>query len=438
MYLQTLDTEVPNEATGGSTENVIAQIQAEYVVGVAALTGDLESVASAAAILDTGSIEQRQRFMALMIAMNNSDAAMEAELHLTADLLQAERSLNETQTAIQEGLNILASGGSVSEEQRALLLENLGWFGTFLVSNSEAREGVIQESEQKVVTVGILFGIVCFFGVVGCIGLLISLVQIIYSSVQSSMGDSNSNHGIYAEVFAIWLVAFLFLTTAAGVLSFVVSDGNLVVGMMCTITAFFVSLVVLGWAKIRGVSWEEMCRDIGWTRGKGLFREFTIGVYGYAMTLPILVVGILMTLGLALLQTEHLAQSDPFAGAEGAHPIIVDVAHGGFEVRVFLFLLAAVAAPIIEETMFRGVLYRQLRSSTQKFGLLFSIITSVLITSFLFAAIHPQGWIAIPALMSIAIGMNLMREWRGTIIPSMIVHGMSNGIVISILFIFLS
>ena len=85
--------------------------------------------------------------MALMIAINNSDAAMEAELHLTADLLQAERSLNETQTAIQEGLNILASGGSVSEEQRALLLENLGWFGTFLVSNSEAREGVIQESE---------------------------------------------------------------------------------------------------------------------------------------------------------------------------------------------------------------------------------------------------------------------------------------------------
>ena len=145
-----------------------------------------------------------------------------------------------------------------------------------------------------------------------------------------------------------------------------------------------------------------------------------------------------MTLGLALLQTEHLAQSDPFAGAEGAHPIIVDVAHGGFEVRVFLFLLAAVAAPIIEETMFRGVLYRQLRSSTQKFGLLFSIITSVLITSFLFAAIHPQGWIAIPALMSIAIGMNLMRVWSGTIITSMIVHGMSNGIVISILFIFLS
>ena len=57
---------------------------------------------------------------------------------------------------------------------------------------------------------------------------------------------------------------------------------------------------------------------------------------------------------------------------------------------------------------------------------------------FLFAAIHPQGWIAIPALMGIAIGMNLMREWRGTVIPSMVVHGVSNGLVTSMMLIFLS
>ena len=45
----------------------------------------------------------------------------------------------------------------------------------------------------------------------------------------------------------------------------------------------------------------------------------------------------------------------------------------------FILLTAVLiftVVPLIEETMFRGVLYRQLRSSTQKFGLLFSIITS--------------------------------------------------------------
>ena len=87
--------------------------------------------------------------------------------------------------------------------------------------------------------------------------------------------------------------------------------------------------------------------------------------------------------------------------------------------------------------MFRGVLYRQLRSSSNLLGVPLSIILSVLLTSFIFAAIHPQGWIAIPALMGIAIGMNLMREWRGTLLPSMIVHGISNGIVISMLIVFL-
>jgi membrane protease YdiL (CAAX protease family) len=67
-----------------------------------------------------------------------------------------------------------------------------------------------------------------------------------------------------------------------------------------------------------------------------------------------------------------------------------------------------------------------------------NVVVSVLVTSFIFAAIHPQGWVAIPALMGIAVGMNLLREWRGTILPSMIVHGMSNGLVTSMMLIFLS
>jgi hypothetical protein len=103
-----------------------------------------------------------------------------------------------------------------------------------------------------------------------------------------------------------------------------------------------------------------------------------------------------------------------------------------------LFILGAFAAPIVEEIMFRGVLYRQLRSVSVRFGLALSIIVSILVTSFLFAAIHPQGWVAIPALMSIAIGMNVMREWRGSLLPSMIVHGVSNGLIISLMLTFLS
>ena len=155
--------------------------------------------------------------------------------------------------------------------------------------------------------------------------------------------------------------------------------------------------------------------------------------------LPILGVGILLTLFLFLIQHLGSGESDPFSGTSGgSHPIIVDIANGGLSVRILLVVLAAIAAPIIEETMFRGVLYRQLRTTSHRMGIAISIIISVLLTSFLFAAIHPQGWVAIPALMGIAIGMNLMREWRGSLIPSMMVHGLSNGIVITMMLVFLS
>ncbi len=99
-----------------------------------------------------------------------------------------------------------------------------------------------------------------------------------------------------------------------------------------------------------------------------------------------------------------------------------------------VLLLAAVAAPVVEETMFRGVLYRAPCATRRaSLGLLLSILVSATVNAFVFAVIHPQGWVAIPALMSLAYAFTLMREWRGTVIPSMIMHAVSNGLVMTLL-----
>ena len=50
-----------------------------------------------------------------------------------------------------------------------------------------------------------------------------------------------------------------------------------------------------------------------------------------------------------------------------------------------------------------------------------------------FAAIHPQGLVAIPALAAIAVGLGLMREWRGSLIAPMVMHACSNGIVVTLM-----
>jgi membrane protease YdiL (CAAX protease family) len=89
--------------------------------------------------------------------------------------------------------------------------------------------------------------------------------------------------------------------------------------------------------------------------------------------------------------------------------------------------------------MFRGVLYRHVRDAAllRGLGLGAGVLASSTLVAFLFAAIHPQGWVAVPALMSLAYGMTLVREWRGTLVPSMVLHGLSNGLVMLLLILLL-
>ena len=106
------------------------------------------------------------------------------------------------------------------------------------------------------------------------------------------------------------------------------------------------------------------------------------------------------------------------------------LARGDWIIRLQFFFLASFVAPVVEEILFRGVLYRHLREFTHRLGAMVSVIGSGLISSFIFAVIHPQGLLVVPVLMSLACCFALMREWRSTLIPSILAHGFSNGLVL--------
>jgi len=436
--LQTL----PNQSDSSSEEDsaglITTRIQAEYLLGVSVLLDAQDEIAPQAIILDAGTVNQRQRYMAFMLALGDWEAANRASLKMKTELARAEVQLNEEQSRVQEQLDIMSSGGELPEDHESLV-SHLGWFGSLLEADSQERVTIENSAEKKVMIVGSVFAIVLLLCCCGFLGLLFFFMRALIGKLRSGISPPSQSHGVYAEVFALWLFMFVILMALAGFLANKIAPDNTFVGMICTIVAFFTSLLVLNWARFRGITWKQICVDIGWTRGVGVEKECAFGLVGYAMMLPILCVGILLTLILMAFQSFGGVESDPFSGTSGGtHPIIIEIAQGGWQVRVLLLILAVVAAPIVEETMFRGVLYRQLRSASYRMGSAVSIMLSVLLTSFLFAAIHPQGWIAIPALMGIAIGMNLMREWRGTLLPSMMVHGISNGIVTSMMIIFLS
>ena len=126
----------------------------------------------------------------------------------------------------------------------------------------------------------------------------------------------------------------------------------------------------------------------------------------YLCALPLLLAGVLIMLALMFAQRALGGGVQPGAGS---HPVVAEALHGNLWVWGQLFLVACVAAPIVEETMFRGVLYRHLREVSCRWGTVASILASTLLSSFIFAVIHPQGWLGVPVLMSLATAFALAR-----------------------------
>jgi len=75
--------------------------------------------------------------------------------------------------------------------------------------------------------------------------------------------------------------------------------------------------------------------------------------------------------------------------------------------------------------MFRGVLLHHLRQR-------WPFLVSAPIVSFIFAMLHPQGWIAVPALVAIAMVLAGLREWRGSLIAPMAAHGFNNFLAVTV------
>ncbi len=450
-YLQTLPDQSETASERDVAGEVLSKMQGEIVLGMASTTGVEQSeIISLAQSLNAGSVGQRQRYMALMIALGDKEAANQASEQMYKELELLDRSLGDKQQHVQEELDTLILGGDIPSEGD-FLTDQLGWFGTLLVADSKERESLNQIAELKVVVLSLFVLGIVILGTLGFIGIVICTAFIFSGKIKSSLqvldfseesrtsGKQPIRHGIYVEVFVLWLIVFLVFGILADPVADLILEDNTFVSMSMKLLTFFMSLIVLFWARIRGISGQIMRQDIGLTKGRGVFIECLFGLAGYAMMLPMLAVGLCFTFLLLWLQAMGSGVPDPFSGTGGgSHPIVVEIAEANIGVKTLLFILGAFAAPIVEEIMFRGVLYRQLRSVSVRFGLALSIIVSILVTSFLFAAIHPQGWVAIPALMSIAIGMNVMREWRGSLLPSMIVHGVSNGLIISLMLTFLS
>jgi uncharacterized protein len=104
----------------------------------------------------------------------------------------------------------------------------------------------------------------------------------------------------------------------------------------------------------------------------------------------------------------------------------------GFAVKVMVAALAVLTAPLIEEIVYRGVVYASAEG-------LWGRTAAVVVVTALFAAVHvPQywgSWAANVAILSLSLVLTLMRAWTGSILPCVVTHLVYNGIQAGLLLV---
>lgn len=98
----------------------------------------------------------------------------------------------------------------------------------------------------------------------------------------------------------------------------------------------------------------------------------------------------------------------------------------GALVLVSAFVLACVAAPLLEETVFRGLL---LPAITRASG---SLAAGAILSGLLFGLMHPQGLPLVPALAGVGIMAALLTYQTGSLVPAIVMHACHNGALLAL------
>ena len=423
-----------------------SEIQAKYVIGAAsvAVQGEKFIDDQIRATFNKGSLRQRLVGVILVGELLGPDEATKSleelqtriengSLKSNDDDLQVLKLLQQIQSALISKSSLTEVLNS-EEAKRGLeiLSEKYGWVGRLaqLPPGSPDRAGRAVLIDHARRTFFVMLSVFLLAMAAAACGAILQIVWWVFAAtgrLRSHIPPLYGEGAIYAETFAIWMALFVGLNFA--IMSLPLPKLRLIWVLVPQVG----SLGALAWPVFRGLTWRDVRKDIGLTLGDRAWSIPFVGVGAYLCALP--VVGAAMVITLLM-----MAVASQFAGDTGEsiaapiHPIVEPILRGNWTIRLQL-LLVAVFAAVPEEIMFRGVLYRHLREAGTKFGYIAGVAFAALTSSFVFAVIHPQGLFGIPILMGLAMVFALVREWRGTIFPSMIAHALVNAGTSTLLFL---
>lgn len=315
----------------------------------------------------------------------------------------------------------------VSPEEREALVARHGYYArvalTFDLPESdparrELRAGAAGIVVMVIASLVIVGAILVGFGLFVVAAVLLALRRLRPGFVRPAPGGS-----VFLETFALFVGLFLAIKVSSMLVVSLLGPEKSGWAIYAAMGAQWMLLLTPLWPLARGMKPAAWRQAIGLHTGRGLFREMGSGVFAYLAALPLYLLSILAVIALLALKEWVLGGPQ----APPTNPMIELVEQADTLLLVLFFLMATIWAPLCEELIFRGAVYRHLRAY-------FPAIAAALFSGVLFAFMHNYGPLLTPPLIMLGVVFCLMREWRGSLVASMTAHALHNGTLLIVLF----
>lgn len=326
-------------------------------------------------------------------------------------------------------LMLFESGQTPSEELR----RKLGFFESlraFLQSKdikekTKLKHQIVQSTQNTFFkfTLGLFVGTPLL--IISLVFFVVFLFKLHRGSFRSELSADRLPDYLLLETFNAYLLLFL---AGSAALSLIAAQASLSPTSLLQANLILIlgTLVVLFWPVLWGFDFFDVREAVGLRLGN--IRKFMSDV----LLGPVAYITAWIPMFSLLLIYSLLLQFLGIDASQGSHPIVPSLMKSkNSEMFLFIVLLATVVAPLVEEVMFRGVLYQWMRKYL-------SPLTAIVSNGIVFAVVHPQGPIGIVPLTFIGAVLCLLREWRGSLVAPIVAHGCFNAGTLFMLLVFMS
>lgn len=309
---------------------------------------------------------------------------------------------------------------SIPNDAAYALRERHGWFGRLAMSfgkhaSDSERWEVASGGEKIVITqvVVILAQILLSIGGLFVAAALVVKYRRTGYLVRYIPPDPGGS--VFLETFGVFLGGFTLLLLTELIFFGAHAEGT--VAASTTHEILLWTLVgTIAWPLVRGMRRPEFRKAIGLHTGQGLKAEVIAGLVGYLGAQPLVWFG--SWVGSFVESATGTAEAET-AGGWG----MFEAPTQGTGIIFWLGILSAVIwAPVVEESIFRGSLFRHLSGRM-------NLMWSAVVTAALFGLIHPYTPAGLIEVGFSGIAFGLMRAWRGSLIAPMTAHALHNGVI---------